>query len=82
MTCPKNLRNGPCGGVRENGNCEIIPDAPCIWVQAWDRSRKMPQYGPQILQIQSPLDWRLHGTSAWINALGSGTEGQQAEQRQ
>jgi hypothetical protein len=42
----------------------------------------MPQYGPQILQIQSPLDWRLHGTSAWINALGSGTEGQQAEQRQ
>ena len=26
MNCPKNLRNGPCGGVRENGHCEVKPD--------------------------------------------------------
>ena len=32
MTCPKNLRNGPCGGVRLNGNCEIIPEMRCVWV--------------------------------------------------
>ena len=49
MTCPKNLRNGPCGGVRENGHCEIIPDMPCVWVQAWERSGKMPIYGSEIL---------------------------------
>ena len=30
MTCPKNLRNGPCGGVRANGHCEVIPGMRCV----------------------------------------------------
>ncbi len=67
MTCPKNLRNGPCGGVRENGHCEIIPDMPCVWVQAWERSGKMPIYGSEILKVLPPLNRQLEGTSAWIN---------------
>ena len=32
MTCPKNLRNGPCGGVLANGHCEIVPEMMCVWV--------------------------------------------------
>ncbi len=67
MTCPKNLRNGPCGGVRSNGHCEIIPDMPCVWVQAWERSKRMPDYGGEILHIQAPLNNSLKDTSAWIN---------------
>lgn len=67
MTCPKNLRNGPCGGVRLNGNCEVLPDMPCVWVQAWERSKLLPVYGSQILHVLPPLDQRLAGSSAWIN---------------
>lgn len=67
QTCPKNLRNGPCGGVRADGFCEIIPDMSCVWVQAWERSKHMPVYGAEILLVMPPLNKSLRGTSAWIN---------------
>jgi hypothetical protein len=69
MTCPKQLRNGPCGGVRPGGYCEVYPDERCIWTQAWERSQKMRIYGEDMHLLQPPVDWRLEGTSAWINAL-------------
>ena len=69
MTCPKNLRNGPCGGVRLDGNCEVVPEMPCVWVLAWERSKRMPAMGDQIRNLVHPLDRRLQGTSAWINEL-------------
>jgi hypothetical protein len=72
MTCPKELRNGPCGGVRPDGTCEIKPEMPCIWVQAWRRTARMPQYGSQISLIQPPHNRQLSGTSAWINELNPG----------
>src|SRR5450432_3203212 len=28
MNCPKGLRNGPCGGVRDHGNCEVCGSKP------------------------------------------------------
>ena len=49
MNCPKQLRNGPCGGVRANGNCEVEPDMPCVWVKAWEGSRNMVK-GDAILE--------------------------------
>lgn len=67
MNCPKNLRNGPCGGVRANGHCEIIPEMRCVWLQAWERSRRMGAYGDDILRVMPPLNRQLEGTSAWIN---------------
>lgn len=69
MTCPKNLRNGPCGGVRANGNCEVIPEMACIWVKAYERSLKMPDYGQDLIDIQPPVNRRLQGSSAWVNTL-------------
>ena len=67
MRCPKNLRNGPCGGVRSNGNCEVYPDKPCVWVQAVERAARLPIWGDHIHRLQPPVNWQLQGTSSWIN---------------
>lgn len=67
MRCPKNLRNGPCGGVRLNGNCEVFPDKPCVWTQAVERSARLPVWRGRIHHLQAPVDWQLKDTSSWIN---------------
>lgn len=67
MNCPKQLRNGPCGGVRENGHCEVKPEMKCVWVEAYQRSLRMPKYGYQFASLQPPVNNQLKGTSSWIN---------------
>jgi len=67
MGCPKELRNGPCGGVRQDGSCEIKPEMKCVWVRAWENSKKMNVYKNSILDIQPPVDRSLQGSSSWIN---------------
>jgi hypothetical protein len=69
MTCPKNLRNGPCGGVRHDGRCEVEPDMMCVWLQAWERAEQMTVYVNDIDIIQPPLDRRQEGKSAFLNML-------------
>lgn len=65
MNCPKGLRNGPCGGVLENGHCEIETDMPCVWVEAWKGSQTM-RAKDNILKVQKPIDHSQHGSSAWL----------------
>ena len=46
--CTKQMRNGPCGGVRANGACEVNPAMRCVWVDAIDglkRIDKPPEQG-------------------------------------
>jgi hypothetical protein len=69
MTCPKTLRNGPCGGVRPNGNCEVKPEMKCVWVKAYARAEKLPVWGDHIHNLRPPVDNRLKGTSSWRNLL-------------
>ena len=39
-TCPKQLRNGPCGGTHL-GHCEVV-DQPCVWVGVHARATPRP----------------------------------------
>ena len=65
MNCPKTLRNGPCGGVRANGNCEVKPEMKCVWVEAWSGSAKMKN-NLAIQEIQFAVNHSHRGSSAWI----------------
>lgn len=68
MNCPKQLRNGPCGGVRQDGGCEIEPAMRCVWVGAWDGAKAID--GNAALEAAlAPVDHSRKGTSAWINLL-------------
>ncbi|MFC7369662.1 methylenetetrahydrofolate reductase C-terminal domain-containing protein [Vreelandella zhaodongensis] len=73
MNCPKSMRNGPCGGVLQNGNCEVLPDKRCVWVEAWEGSKKM-QGGGEIHVVQLPLDHRLQGSSSWLRVARQATD--------
>jgi hypothetical protein len=66
MNCPKTLRNGPCGGVRANGNCEVKPEMRCVWVQAYEGSERMRKGHAAIRAVRPPVDRTLVGTSSWL----------------
>ena len=68
MNCPKQMRNGPCGGVREDGNCEIQPLMACVWKDAVMGSQQMAE-PVRILDLQAPIDHRLRYTSSWLRAV-------------
>jgi len=67
MNCPKQLRNGPCGGVRPGGFCEVRPAMRCVWVEAWNGAARM-QGGDRIHEVMPPVDRTLEGSSAWLRA--------------
>jgi methylenetetrahydrofolate reductase (NADPH) len=64
QTCPKNLRNGPCGGTNL-GRCEVV-DKPCIWVEVYERAKTVQRVDELRMYIP-PRNTALQGTSSWIN---------------
>ena len=74
MRCPKNLRNGPCGGVRANGHCEVYPERWCVWYRAYYRSKSkltpLPQaWREDIYRLHPAVNWELINTSSLLNEL-------------
>ncbi len=66
MNCPKTMRNGPCGGVRPDGKCEISPEMNCVWVQAWEGNKRLKEDDYPIQVVQPAIDNRRIGKSAWL----------------
>ena len=72
MNCPKTLRNGPCGGVRDDGSCEVDPTMRCVWLKAYQRSRTLPlprSWRAEFNHLRPPVDNRLQGTASWRNLV-------------
>ncbi len=65
MVCPKQMRNGPCGGVRDNGNCEVVAKMKCVWVEAWHGASLM-QHNKEIQEIHFALNSEYKNSSAWL----------------
>ena len=65
--CPKNQRNGPCGGSHD-GWCEVYPDEKkCIWVKAYERLRANREEDAIADNLVPPVNWELWETSSWLN---------------
>ncbi|HEY6482277.1 MAG TPA: methylenetetrahydrofolate reductase C-terminal domain-containing protein [Steroidobacteraceae bacterium] len=69
MNCPKNLRNGPCGGVRVDGNCEVRPEMKCVWHEAFIGSARIPGGLDALRTVQPAIDRRLQGRSSWLRVV-------------
>lgn len=66
MGCPKELRNGPCGGVGPGGACEVHPEMTCVWVAGYERAASEGRAG-DLRRMQRPVDHRQFGNSSWLN---------------
>ncbi|MBS0443444.1 MAG: methylenetetrahydrofolate reductase C-terminal domain-containing protein [Proteobacteria bacterium] len=74
MACGKQMRNGPCGGVRANGHCELRPEQRCTWVEAGEGDVRMQggargEHRPSWRERVAPLDRRRAGQSSWIRLI-------------
>jgi len=64
--CPKNQRNGPCGGSYQ-GWCEVHQDKKCVWVRAYKRLKSHKAEGEIADNLVPPPNWELLGTASWLN---------------
>ena len=64
--CPKQQRNGPCGGSR-NSYCELYPNKKkCIYVTAYNRLKKQNKTDVLRMMADTP-NCSLYGTSELNN---------------
>ncbi|MBD3308686.1 hypothetical protein GF339_19885 [candidate division KSB3 bacterium] len=66
--CIKETRNGPCGGSRVDGTCEVKPEMQCVWNASYSdlvAAGKDPQKFAYTLI--PPRNWDLNRTNSLAN---------------
>jgi methylenetetrahydrofolate reductase (NADPH) len=70
MNCAKEMRNGPCGGVRADGGCEVKPEMRCVWLEAIEGGSRIAGGRSEIpAVIQFPVDHSRAGRSTWLQVI-------------
>lgn len=65
--CPKQQRNGACGGSFE-GWCEVYPGKrQCVYVKAYARLKRYREESRLDDYRVPPCNWDFYQTSSWIN---------------
>jgi ferredoxin len=54
--CAKCLFNGPCGGTRGDGSCEIDPEIPCAWFEIHKRLKAQNRL-ELITKVRPAREW-------------------------
>jgi ferredoxin len=54
--CAKSLMNGPCGGTRKNGKCEIDENIDCVWKLIVERAEARGQFD-SLMKVRKPQNW-------------------------
>ena len=54
--CAKSILNGPCGGTRDDGKCEIDQDIDCVWYLIYERAEARDQLDA-LLEIKKTMQW-------------------------
>jgi len=54
--CAKSLLNGPCGGTRDDGKCEVNEEMDCIWAKIVERAEAHGEVD-KLVEISPPKDW-------------------------
>ncbi|MBN2469498.1 MAG: methylenetetrahydrofolate reductase C-terminal domain-containing protein [Anaerolineae bacterium] len=69
MSCPKGLRNGPCGGSTPE-MCYVDERSPCTWYAIYDRAFRMGRED-KLLEVLPPMDWDKTGGETWADVIQS-----------
>ncbi|MGA2380432.1 MAG: methylenetetrahydrofolate reductase C-terminal domain-containing protein [Spirochaetia bacterium] len=54
--CSKGVLNGPCGGTREDGSCELAGGIHCAWHDIHERLKEQGRLS-QLLIVRPPMEW-------------------------
>jgi ferredoxin len=63
--CSKSLFNGPCGGTRADGECEVGDGVRCAWHDIYDRLKAQGRL-KSILDIRPAMEWTDKGPATLV----------------